>query len=557
MAEESATLPQQGNARRTVRSRIAGRRWVASVLADAPLALREVVIVAALLSLLGLIVLGPYISRGGFYSDDWQLAAWTKYPPHQGIFGTLDSFDSVRYRPGQYIYDPIIHTVLGLHVRAFLAWAAFCAVALSVAFYTFLRFHRIGRVEAGAAAALTLLFPYSSSTRLWSTSAVVSITIILYLVGTLLVLRALSGRSRYPWVAHAIGFALVLAGVMTYEIVAPAVFLSVFLYARVTTRRRAVVAWLVDVVVVGLILIFVTSGRNQPIGTFGAQLHHAKIILLQGADLWSRVLVPYGIVPTRLAMGVLVSIAAIAAVVAALLPRAHAARQDLIRWLGILAIGVVTIALGYAMYVPADVYYSPSTLGVGDRTNGFAMLGWVLVVVALARLLATLVFRDLAYSRFAVGGAVALATLLVGFGYADRLRSEADAYAASWKDQTAILGVMKQTLPNPPHGSTIFLVRNIPWAAPGVPVFVQPWELLGTVKILYDDPSLSGYPIASAGLVLNCNAKTISPNVPAFGPPVPYGHAFVTDIGTLTTTAITSAAVCRRVTKLAGVAGTA
>ena len=525
-----------------------------ALLDDAPLAAREVVIVSALLSILAIVVLGPYVSRGGFYSDDWVLASWAKYPPHHGIFGTLDSFDSIRYRPGQYIYDPIAHTLLGLHVRAFLAWAAICAVAMSVAFYVFLRYHRIGRIEAGAAAALALVFPYSSSTRLWSTSAVVSITVLLYLVGTLLVLRGLSGASRHPLVLHAVGFALVLAGVMTYEIVAPAVFLSVFLYARVTTRRRAVIAWLIDVVVVGLILIFVTSGRNQPIGSFGAQLHHAKIIALQASDLWSRVLVPYGIIPTRLAMGALVAIAVVSALVAAMLPPASTLRRDLIRWIGILAAGVIATALGYAMYVPADLYYSPGTIGVGDRTNGFAIVGWVLVVVALAHLLATLAFRDLVRSRVAIAAGVTVATLFVGVGYADRLRSEADLYVASWKEQQRILGVMKQTLPHPPHGSTIFLVRNIPWAAPGVPIFVQPWELLGTVKIIYDDPTLRGYPIPPPTVLLRCNPRTVSVTPAGYGKPVPYGRAFVTDMGTSTTTAITSADICRRITAAAGVA---
>ena len=56
---------------------------------------------------------------------------------------------------------------------------------------------------------------------------------------------------------------------------------------------------------VGATLIFITSGRNQHIGGIGDQLHHARLIAEQGADLWSRVLVLYGTVPTRLAIGAL------------------------------------------------------------------------------------------------------------------------------------------------------------------------------------------------------------------------------------------------------------
>ena len=68
------------------------------------------------------------------------------------------------------------------------------------------------------------------------------------------------------------------------------------------------------------------------------------------------------------------------------------------------------------------------------------------MVVAFARLAAVLLFRDIAHSRIAVGASVALVGLLVGLGYSDRLRTEADAYAQSYRDQTDIIATMQQTL---------------------------------------------------------------------------------------------------------------
>ena len=44
-------------------------RAVAAALEEQPLSRREVVVAIALLGVVGVAVLGPYITRGGFYTD--------------------------------------------------------------------------------------------------------------------------------------------------------------------------------------------------------------------------------------------------------------------------------------------------------------------------------------------------------------------------------------------------------------------------------------------------------------------------------------------------------
>jgi hypothetical protein len=478
----------------------------------------------------------------------------TRYPAHGGLLGHLRAFDVTRYRPGQYLYYPALHTVLGLHLKAYLVWAAFCAVAMSVALYAFLRVQGLRQLESFACAALVLLFPYSSSTRLWSSTAVTSIAITLYLVGTLLVLRALSGRAAHTRLVYVLGVAIVLCGVMTYEVVAPAVLLSVLLYIRVTSRRTAVLAWLVDVVLVGAILIFITSGRQQEVRSVGSELSHAWLIAQQGADLWAGVLVPYGTLPTRIAVGALVVIALLAALVARLSPRASAARRDLLFWLAVLGAGVFAIGVGYAMFLPADDYYSPLSPGIGDRTNGFAAIGWALTVVALVRLLATMVFRDVRRSQIVIAATVAVALCAVGVGYAQRLRTEANVYALSFKDQLGILNAMHKALPAPPHYSTIYVVRHTAWTALGVPVFAQWWDLYGSVRLTYHDPTLWAYPIVPPPSTMSCGPRTVVTAPVPYGHPAPYGHAFVLDMATKQVTALTSQAICEDVVNATAVA---
>jgi hypothetical protein len=544
-------LPAAWRGQRGRRARTA----LSEVVADRTLGAPELGIVSLLLLVLGAVVLGHYVLHGGFYTDDWVQASETRYPAHGGLIGHLRAFDVTWYRPGQYLYYPAIHTLLGLHMKAYLAWAALCAVAMSVALYALLRVQGLPVLESFATAALVLVFPYSSSTRLWSSTCVTSIAITLYLVGTIVVLRSLAGRSRRPLLVHALGVAIVLCGVMTYEVVAPAALLSIVFYVRATPdRRRAVKAWIVDLVLVGGILAFVTSGRQQQVHSFGDEVSHGWLIFRQSLDLWPAIVAPYGAVPVRIAVGALIVVALAALVVARLLPRSDPARRDLLVWLGVLGAGVVAIAVGYAMFLPADDYYSPATLGIGDRTNGFAAVGWSLTVVALVRLAVTLVFRDVRRGRVVLAAGLALAVGAVGVGYAQRLRDEANVYVASFTAQQQILATMHATIPDPPHDSTIFLVRHTPWAGPGVPVYAQWWDMYGAVRLTYHDPSLWGYPIVPPVSSLACGATAVQSSPAPYGAPAPYGLAYVLDMSSGIATRITSRAVCRQPVAAVGVA---
>jgi hypothetical protein len=46
------------------------------------------------------------------------------------------------------------------------------------------------------------------------------------------------------------------------------------------------------------------------------------------------------------------------------------------------------------------------------------------------------------------------------------------------------------------------------WAAPGVPVFGDSWDLGGALKLLYDDPAVGGYPVTS-GAPIACNPRVV------------------------------------------------
>src|SRR4051794_20623524 len=211
----------------------------------------------ALLALAGA-VFGSHIVDGGFYWDDWQLAARARFPPLSSpdYHGVLD-LTLLGYRPVLALLLPAVHAVLGFHMWLHLALALLLAVATALCFHTLLREVGLPPLHAAAIAALSMVFPWSDSMRLWSTAAVNTVGVCLYLLGTVAALRGLRARGRRAAVLGATGAVLYALSILTYEVAAATALLSILLYARVVPWWRAWRRWAVDVVAVGTSLAFV------------------------------------------------------------------------------------------------------------------------------------------------------------------------------------------------------------------------------------------------------------------------------------------------------------
>src|SRR5262249_48179473 len=347
------------------------------------------------LIVVGLIGYAGHIRNGGFVYDDWANSALYHYPSSPGFSGAVsDYWDLTSYRPVLAIYIPVVEAVFGYHMGFHLAWAFLLGVGMSVSLFFLLGALGLPRVAAGTIAVLVLLFPASDATRLWAVSSAASLAIILYCLGALLALRGLRGPGR-GWLAHAGAVALYALSILTYEIAAGPILLSVLVYRRVAPWRRAAYMWLVDLVVVVPILLLVTSKNGRGKLTFSQELHHVRTIADQGLTVLANAAAPIGSPKRDLVLAVIVARIACSAIVWRLLPQLDPARAELKRWLIVVPFAVLATALGWLIFIPADPYYSPLTLGVGNRTNALAAVGIVTLVYALAAMVGTLAFRGL------------------------------------------------------------------------------------------------------------------------------------------------------------------
>jgi hypothetical protein len=445
-------------------------------------------------------------------TDDWTLLAELHFTGFGGALSHMVSQD-VR-RPIGALYLATAYDVIGNHVKLLLILSATMRFLLVATLYCLLRELRFARLAAVAIAALTLLFPEADSTWLWAGASQLTFAVVCVLLGCLLNLRAVSEREiprRVP--LRVIGIALIAAGILTYELVIPIGLASGALFFMQTDPRRALREWGIDALSLGIVIVVFTfhavpllhgSDSHEMIG-FDQMREHAHIIFSQSATLLTKSLLPYGTLRNSTVLVMLSALVTLALVVSYRLSPGNAARRSLLRWLVVMATGLLLIGLGYMFLVPASLYYVPLQLGIGNRVNDIAAIGYALVVYAAAALVGTLAFQKLPRSRLLIGTLTAFITVVIGVGYVRHIDTDEAAWHRSIVLQSGILTTLRTHISPPPRGTSVLTLDAPVEAAPGVTVFYASWDLNAAVQLLWDDPTLRAYPMGP-GVHITCTA---------------------------------------------------
>lgn len=473
---------------------------------------RDLAVAAAVLLVLGGVVYGPQVVDGGLYWDDWQNAM------HARFGGPLDATDRpvFDYRPVLTIMLTLEYEALGTSSGALLALAALFGVSTGWALYLALRTLGAGR-EALVPAALLLVFPWTDSTRMWNTASFDTLAVTFYLLGLVLAVHGLRTGRRSLAVGSAV---LYLAAAWTYEIVAVGVLFSVGVYLLVAPRRAALRRFALDAgiaaVAIGLVAIGTT---REPIG-LGDQVDHALTLASQSFSVLTGALVPVGDLPGAIGALVLACAAAVAW------------RRDR-RALAAIGLGALCVAAGYALFIPAPLHYEPLAPGTTNRMNVLAAVGFVLIVVAIARLLP----RPIALA----------VVLLIGAGYVLRVWDDQEGWQRSAHVQERVLTAVRAAVPDPPAGATIYTFGAPSFVAPGIPSFSLAFDLRAAVRLRYDDESLSAYPVRGLD-VIRCGADRLEPAGGTYSAVhgARYGEAWFVNVPRRAAVRIETAADCRR-----------
>ena len=499
-------------------------------------------------AVLATVVYISHILNGGFYSDDWADAAARYYPPGGGgLEGVLTYFKGLfEYRPGLILYIPLKYYAFGDNMALQLAWTVALGVIAASLLYGILRFFRTPWYHAWLIGALTVVYPWFDSTRFWEAASLSTFAIVLALAGFWV---ALIGLQRRSWALHAGAAALYLASILIYEITLPAIAAAGLIYVLRFGWRLSWPRWGVDLTVVVAAGIWNATHTNRPVSGLSGNLEHLWDIVVAGGTLLGRTaypLGPYGHTTTMLLLFAAVLGAGTIAYFAWSRGSEEGDGWGLKQWLLLAAGGLGLAVVGWAMFIPADVYYTPSIYGFSNRVNALAGLGLVIAMYATLGVGVTLAARVVPRARAAVPAVVVLLGLMLGATYIHVTARHSGIWDEAYKAEREGMDRIKAAFPELAPESMVIASNYPAYQTLGVPIFAAGWDLNGMIKLEYDDGTLRGFPRLE-GLEIACHRDelgvygNLTPEHQA-----PYGKAYLLDLQTGRNTAPANRRQCLR-----------
>jgi hypothetical protein len=467
-----------------------------------------------------------YLTRLGFYSDDWGLFAAFKLTPDASLANLVRS--SFLDRPIQGVYSILLFRLFGLHPFGYQATNAVVLALVAVLLYLVLRKLHLSRAAALGVALVYSVLPNYSTDRFWFAAFAAPLSIAFYLLSLLIDLNAATVHGR-ALIGRRVGaVTALLTSVLLYEAALPFFFINPFLawystsqglFSRDSspepsrplpgTRHFNWVAFLgVNSVVLVAVAIYKanTSPRlHAPRGVaalmwsiagnlfrgdfkdgdYGLNLraafqaHYVDYLFELPKVVWSlQQNHPLAWLPlASLVFGAIVFLYALYA-------RSAGDHLTMRSSLVLVAAGLVTFLIGYSTFLTNKAIQITPT-GIGNRTSIAAALGVAVTAAGLFGLLAS-AFRNSAMrstafaamlGAYAAGGFFVLSTISSFW---------IDAYGR----ELEILHDVETHVGTPPSRTTLMLGGICSYYGPAI-VFESDWDLSGALRLHYGDRTLS------------------------------------------------------------------
>jgi hypothetical protein len=477
----------------------------------APMTLRELALAGGGLALVGFLIFLPHLLHGGLYTDDWSDAAGSLYPPHgSGILGAFSFMNDVlsSCRPVLIVYIPLKYLLFGTNPTYLIALSIALAVLAAGLAYAILRALNLPWYHSWLIAALTLAYPWFDSTRFWESANPQTLAIVLAFSGLWM---ALIGLSRNSWRLHAGAAFLYLLSVLTYETTLPFIAAAGLIYTFRNGWRAARLRWGIDLAVIVCGGLWDRLHTPRTVSSLSGDLDHLRQIVTNGGELLARTLFPLNAQPhTSTMLYALAAIFAIGLGTYLLRPavRDTGSAWGLRHWLLMGGAGLLLAALGWASFIPADPYYTPSIFGVTNRVNGLAGFGLILLVYAALGIVGFALGRLVNRSSWLAAATTLVLALMLGTSYVHVLERHARLWRTAYEMELTAISMVQKVFPHPHHGTTIFVSDYPANVALGVPVFGATWDLNGIVQLKYGDNTLRAYPVTEEQQ-LYCRAKGV------------------------------------------------
>jgi hypothetical protein len=454
------------------------------------------------------LLLFQHIVKSGFYSDDYSYQATFRYEDHVGgfwhAFHYTEHSGPLLGRPLLAVYLTLIEWAFGDHPERYLIWAAILAIVFSVVVYLALRSLRMRPVDAGMIALFVLVFPASDSTRIWSIISDAQVAMSFVVLGVCCRMKSftLQGRAQFWW--RVLALALVVIGMITYELTFVAMLLVGVLYLTRVSWRRALVEVVIDWIVLAMVYALVLSHSTATRLSTSQTIDHGWTIVKQSVTLYTSTALPFRSTAAGLAVTGLIIVAAV--FFTRTLEAEDPVRRQLRWWLVAIGIAFVILVGAYAEYAPSATYYVPLATGEESRTNAFAALPMLIIVYGLCILTGTMVFRSLGQGRTATVAVLAL-TVSLGIGYTVKMAGDLRLWDSAYNRAQQTLTAFRAQEPRLPRNALVVFYGQPIEEVYGIPVWAHLWDLTAALELAYKDHSIRGR-AGFSGSELICHAKT-------------------------------------------------
>jgi hypothetical protein len=499
---------------------------------------RELGFAWAGLAVFSALVFLPYIVNGGFFLDDWPDAAATLHPSGgAGFLSALSYFNDLLHsgRPVLILFIPLKYVIFGTNLPFLLGLTVVLAFLASALLYGVLRVTGVPWYHSWAISALTLVYPWFDSTRLWESANPITLAIVLGLAG---LWCALIGFSRNSWRLHSVAATLYLLSMLAYEVTLPLIAMAGLLYTARYGWRKARGRWAVDLAMVAIAGLWGRTHTPKTVSGLSSGTAHLEQIVRQGGEILARTLFPLGNEPhtSIMLLGVLLVFAGgVAAFLLKPDSRLSEAGWGMRRWILLGLAGLLIASLGWAAFIPADTYYTPSVFGAANRVNGVAGFGLLLSVYAALGIVGALVgyhFPRMFHkqARWLPPAIIVGLAIVLGGAYVHVLTRHMRIWQEAYDRQWNVVRGVHKLVPDPPPGTTLFVSGNPSNVTLGVPIFATTWDMDGMVKLTYGTSSVRGYPITEE-MPLEClrNGVRVGGDLNHVKP-APYGHVVLVSL---------------------------
>lgn len=451
----------------------------------------------------------PYVSKLGFYSDDWYNLAVLAHTSQSGIPGEVRGLlladESMRQRPVQALYFATAFKIFGIHAMPYhLLNIATIAAATSILYLAMLEI----LAERWLAFLLALVFglaPHYCTDRFWFTMQHADLSALFAFLGTWFLCRASSPHTAQSGKGFALASVCYVLSFLSYEVMLGWIVASIGFIVMRSYResRRAdqpqrrltgIVLLVIALLTVGLAKVSTQQRierHHHFLSNLGTHVGDAIAQTFQ-FNIWVFLLKLPLDITVLLGQSTLSSLALVSAAVIALLVTAYL-WQNLEAGaiprpggcLRLSLIGLVIFALGYALFATAPrAEFEFTSTSMDNRVAIAAAPGTACIMIALAAFTCFPIKRDIAKVRsFSILiGLICFANCLV-----------IDGIAAYWvkaaSEQADILRSLKADAPLLPFGSVVLLDGFCRYSGPGF-VFEADGDTTGAVQIALRNASL-------------------------------------------------------------------